>query len=406
MKNLLVRFLLLVGVLFLVGCGGGGAFSSGSSASPPNDVKVTPGDGGATVTWTMESGVEYWVFSAATSNLTPQNWASQSQPKVVRVAQSPQVITALTNGTTYSITVNGRKDGGPGGAGSPSISFVPRLAGLVWTLGTPLATSELRGLGFAALTFPGIYVAVGAAGSAFLSADGISWTAVTTGVTTQLNATAYGGGKHVAVGAGGTITNSLDAVAWTPVTSPTTNDLNGIALGGSGLVAVGNNGTILRSNDGGNTWSVSTSGTTAHLYGIGIYGASYVAVGASGTVLVSSDGSTWTAQTSGTTKDLRAVAYSSTRPLFVAVGAGGTIITSADAIAWSSATSGTSVNLNSVNVGGQFTAVGDLGTILVSTDGAIWNMAVSGTTANLNAVQFGLIGYSAVGVGGVNLTSY
>ena len=406
MKNLLVRFLLLVGVLFLVGCGGGGAFSSGSSASPPNDVKVTPGDGGATVTWTMESGVEYWVFSAATSNLTPQNWASQSQPKVVRVAQSPQVITALTNGTTYSITVNGRKDGGPGGAGSPSISFVPRLAGLVWTLGTPLATSELRGLGFAALTFPGIYVAVGAVGSAFLSADGISWTAVTTGVTTQLNATAYGGGKHVAVGAGGTITNSLDAVAWTPVTSPTTNDLNGIALGGSGLVAVGNNGTILRSNDGGNTWSVSTSGTTAHLYGIGIYGASYVAVGASGTVLVSSDGSTWTAQTSGTTKDLRAVAYSSTRPLFVAVGAGGTIITSADAIAWSSATSGTSVNLNSVNVGGQFTAVGDLGTILVSTDGAIWNIAISGTTANLNAVQFGLIGYSAVGVGGVNLTSY
>ena len=100
------------------------------------------------------------------------------------------------------------------------------------------------------------------------------------------------------------------------------------------------------------------------------------------------------------------MAYSSTRPLFVAVGAGGTIITSADAIAWSSATSGTGVNLNSVNVGGQFTAVGDLGTILVSTDGAIWNMAISGTTANLNAVQFGLIGYSAVGVGGVNLTSY
>src|SRR5207248_2374369 len=122
----------------------------------------------------------------------PQNWAQQSQPRVVRNAQSPQIVTGLTNGTTYSITVNGRKSGGPGGDGSPSISFVPRLAGLAWALGTPLQAAELRGLGFAAAFFPGVYVTVGSAGSAFISADGISWTAVTTGVTTQLNATTHG----------------------------------------------------------------------------------------------------------------------------------------------------------------------------------------------------------------------
>ena len=408
MMNLFVRVLLLAGALFLAGCGGGsgGIFNSGSSASPPTDVKVAPGDSGATVTWTMEPGVEYWVFSATTSNLTPQNWSSQPQPKVIRNATSPTIVTSLTNGSTYSITVNGRKNGGPGGDGSPSISFVPRLAGLSWTQGTPLAAAELRGISFAALIFPGIYVTVGSAGSAFVSSDAISWTAVTTGVTTQLNASAYGGGRHVAVGAGGVVVNSLDAVTWATQKSPTTNDLNGIALSGNGLVAVGNGGVILRTGDGGVTWSTATSGTTQNLYGVSALGTSYIVVGANGTILTSNDGDSWTAQVSGTTKTLRSVVQSLTLPLVVALGDDGTILTSPDAITWTPATSGVTVNLNSITLGGQFTAVGDLGTILVSTDGKTWGQAPSGTTARLNAVVFGLLGYGAVGVGGVNLSSY
>ena len=404
MRNLLVRILLVAGALFIAGCGGG--LSSGSSANPPSDVKVTPGDSGVTVTWTMEPGVEYWVFTAATTNLTTGNWATQPQARAVRDARSPTVITGLANGTTYSVTVNGRKDGGPGGEGSTSISFVPRLAGLVWTPGTPLQVAELRGLSFAALTFPGIYVTVGSAGAAFISADGVSWTAVSTGVTTQLNASVYGGGRHVAVGAGGTIITSPEAQVWTRQTSPTTNDLNGIAVAGNGLVAVGNGGTIIRSPDGGVSWASSNSGTTANLNAVTAFGNSYVAVGANGTILTSNDAESWTPQTSGTTKTLRSVAFSATLPLLVAVGDDGTILTSPDAITWTPSTSGTTVNLNGVSLGGQFTAVGDLGTILVSTDGKNWNRVASGTTSKLNAVLFGLVGYAAVGVGGVNLTSF
>ena len=65
------------------------------------------------------------------------------------------------------------------------------------------------------------------------------------------------------------------------------------------FIAVGDNGTIITSSDG-TTWTARTSGTTEYLRG-GAYGNStLVVVGASGTILTSSDGTTWTSRTSGT----------------------------------------------------------------------------------------------------------
>jgi hypothetical protein len=402
MKRFLGRSLLVLGALFATACNVGG----GNSANPPTDVKVVAGDGGATVSWTMESGVEYWVFSAAAPSISTDNWSTLPQAKVVRNASSPQIVTGLTNGTEYSFTINGRTSGGPGGPGSPSISAVPRLAGLAWTAGALLASSNLKGLGFIALTLPGQFVTVGAGGTAFTSPDAINWTAVTSGVSADLNAVAYGGGNYVAVGAGGVIINSADAATWAAKASGTTSDLYGVALGSGGLVAVGANGTILRSGDGGNTWSAQTSGTANHLYGVTFANLQYLAVGAQGTVLTSLDGGTWTAATAATARDLRGIAYSTTNLLYVAVGAAGTMITSPDAITWTAIAPVTANPLNGVASGSQFTAVGDNGTILASTDGVNWQIVPSGTASNLNAVLFGLVGYATVGVGGVNLTSY
>lgn len=402
MKKFLARSLLVLSALFATACNVGG----GSSVSPPTDVKVVAGDGGATVSWTMESGVEYWVFSAAASSISSDNWSTLPQAKVARNATSPQIVTGLVNGTTYSFTVNGRSSGGPGGSGSPSISVVPRLSGLSWTLGTPLASSNLKGLGFIALTFPGLFVTVGAGGTAFGSPDAINWTAVTSGVTTDLNAVTYGGGKFAAVGTGGVIINSIDATTWATVTSGTTNDLYAIAVGSGGLVAVGANGTILRSSDGGNGWSAPGSGTTNHLYGVSFANSQYVAVGANGTVLTSTDGDSWTVHTTPATQDLKSVTYSVGNLLYVAVGAAGTMLSSPDAITWTAITPVTANSLNGISFGNQYTAVGDNGTILASTDGVNWQVVPSGTTNNLNAVLFGLVGYAAVGAGGVNLSSY
>lgn len=402
MKNLLARSLLILGALFIMGCNAGG----GSSVSPPADVKVVAGDGGATVSWTMQSGVEYWVFSAATTNLTPGNWASQLQPKVIRNAVSPQIVSGLTDGVTYSFTINGRSGGGPGGDGSPSISIVPRVAGTTWAVGAPLASTSLKAVGYVLLTSPGLFVTVGAAGTMFASIDAINWTTVTSGVTTDLNGIVYGGGKFVAVGAGGVIISSVDATTWTALTSPTANDLNAMALGSNGIVAVGANGTIIRSNDGGNSWSTAGTGaTTNNLYGVSFVNAQYVAVGAKGTVLTSFDGDSWTVPTTSTTQDLKGATFS-LGVGFVVVGAAGTIITSLDGTTWTTVPPVTSNSLNSIALGGVLTAVGDNGTILNSADGVNWDIVASGTTSNLNAVLFALIGYSAVGAGGVNLSSF
>src|SRR5450756_170158 len=109
MKRLFAGVVAIAAVLVLAGCGG-----AGSSASAPADVTVVPGDGYVTVSWTVSSGVDYWIFYAATSgNLTPQTCSTAILCATKVNAVSPQVLTALVNGATYSFTINGRTNGGP-----------------------------------------------------------------------------------------------------------------------------------------------------------------------------------------------------------------------------------------------------------------------------------------------------
>jgi hypothetical protein len=82
------------------------------------------------------------------------------------------------------------------------------------------------------------------------------------------------------------------------------------------------------------------------------------------------------------------------------------MISSPDLVAWTVIAPVTTNSLNSIAYGNQYNAVGDNGTIVASTDGLHWQIVPSGTTSNLNALVFALIGYVAVGAGGVNLTSY
>ena len=58
---------------------------------------------------------------------------------------------------------------------------------------------------------------------------------------------AWTGTQFIAVGTGGTILTSPDGASWTARTSGKTTNLHGIVWSGSKFVAVGDNGTILTS---------------------------------------------------------------------------------------------------------------------------------------------------------------
>jgi hypothetical protein len=400
MKQFFKSILLALGVvLVLAGC------ETGSSASPPDAVNVVAGDGSVTLTWVMEPDVVYWVFSAAADGVTPENCSSLPECKTIMAAVSPQVVSGLTNGTTYSFTINGRIDGGPGGTGSTPVSAVPRLAGASWNAGASLGSVDLHGV-----TYGDSFLAVGSGGSMFSSSDGISWAALNSGIATDLNAAIYGNAGYIAAGAGGVMLRSTDElVSWTQLVSCTTNDLYAMSYNGSQFLAVGANGTIITS-DGGEIWTCRYSNTSSHLYGVAYGNGVYVAVGVGGTIQTSIDGINWQAALSQTTLDLKGVAYGV--DVFVATGTAGALLTSTDGLTWMPQTPiASSPTLNAVIYGDefygtQFVAVGNNGAIFTSTDGIAWASPASNNTNNLYAVTYGNYGYSSVGAAGSSLTAY
>ena len=406
MRRPLMLVAAMLAGLLVAGCG-----SSGSSADAPGNVVAVAGDGIVTVTWPMASGVDYWLFYANSTSISTSNWTTIPGSKSVIGAASPFVATGLVNGAVYSFTLNGRTNGGPGGPGTPSVSAIPRLAGTAtaslpapWTAGVALGANELRGV-----TWGTVFVAVGANGAMFSSTDGTTWTALNSGVATNLNAAVFRGSVYLAAGDGGAMLYSTDAISWTPRITGTSNKLNAIATNSGLFMAVGAKGTILFSGDG-ITWSpAANSGTTNDLYAVTAFGNSlWIAVGDKGTLVTSADGSNWTAVASNTALDLKGVAFgvstATNAALFVAVGANGTLITSPDAATWTAQTAiGTNTPLSAVTYGTQFIAVGANGSIFTSTDGTTWAGQPSTTNSNLNAIVHAPFSYSVVGAAGVNL---
>ena len=407
MKKLFTWSAAVFAALLFAGCGGG------SSPPAPANVTVAVHDSSALVSWTVQSGIEYWVWYAGLPNITEQSCVSSLNCTITRGATSPHLITGLVNGATYSVFVNGTNKGSPVGASSPTIVFVPKVAGAAWSVGAPLGAADLLGVGFtpATATAGATFVAVGAGGNIFSSADSLTWTARTSNVATNLNAVLYGHATFVVVGDSGVILTSPDAVTWTARASGTTNKLYALTTNGTVITAVGANGTILSSGDG-LSWTPQTSGTTNNLFGITFANALYVAVGAKGTLLTSANGANWQSVAAQTTLDLKSVAYGN--GTFAAVGAGGTLVTSTDGVTWTARAPIATNSLVAVIYGSQFVAVGSGGSIFTSLDGINWLPAVSGTANDLNAVVFSAsiaantlaVGYTVVGAAGVNLTSY
>jgi photosystem II stability/assembly factor-like uncharacterized protein len=151
-----------------------------------------------------------------------------------------------------------------------------------------------------------------------------------------------------------------------------------------------------------------TAATDTTGNGTVFYGAAYMsgsdgfAVGSGGAIIATSSGTSWTAQTSGTTHDLLADSFTS-KTVGWAVGRSGTILDTTDGSTWAPQTSGTSVDLYGVAAvdTSNVWAVGDGGTILFF-NGTSWTPQTSNTSANLRAVAAADTTHVwAVGAGGV-----
>ena len=404
------RFVFMVASLaiaaFLNGCG-----SKASSADAPPDFKAVAGDSSVVITWTAAPDVEYWIFYARGSTVTSTNWLSIGGAAITKVT-SPHTVGGLVNGTTYSFTMNGRKNGGPGGAGAATQVLTPRLSGATWVVNAPLGTARLNGAGATAVTS----TAVGAGGVIYsLPVGGTIATQTNPSAPANLNAVLNGGLGFAAVGNAGTVIFTSDALTWTTKTSNTVADLYALASPGTGaFTAYGAAGTLISSTDG-STWITGTSGTTKNLYGAIYGGARYVAVGAEGTIITSTDGTIWQTIATATARDLRTVAFgalvtttgttTTTTNQFVALGAAGTLLTSTDGLTWTLQPPISTSTINAAVYGGQFVAVGTNGAIYTSADGLTWQSQVSGTTNELTAITRTATGYIAVGAAGTYLTS-
>lgn len=243
-----------------------------------------------------------------------------------------------------------------------------------------------------------------------------------------LRGVTFGSNKFVAVGDYGTILTSTDlGINWNNRTAlnsgsaGTRDNLRAITfgnIGGSGVaapgfVAVGDNGTILKSTDG-SSWTLdSTSGVTANLNSIacGVDATlkqSFVAVGADGTVIRTFEGTSWSKALHAeamTGEVLNGIVYGSVQNTFVAVSNNGNIFYSIDnGDTWTkSPDSNSSRPLKGVSfVKGNYIAIGSAGAIISSPDGITWTVQNSGTAADLYAVTYGAINDTHVVVGSVS----
>jgi hypothetical protein len=145
----------------------------------------------------------------------------------------------------------------------------------------------------------------------------------------------------------------------------------GVAFGANRFVSVGEFGSVQSSSDG-ITWSGQSSGTGSALSDVLFANGKFIAVGGLGKICVSTNGTDWTAAVSGVANTLTGLAYGN--GTYVAVGSLGTVLTSTDGLSWTKQPGiPTSLALQSVTYGSNlFLAISGTGEIIQSPDGITW----------------------------------
>jgi photosystem II stability/assembly factor-like uncharacterized protein len=195
------------------------------------------------------------------------------------------------------------------------------------------------------------------------------------------------------------------------VYTPTLSELRAVASVGSAAWTCGLSGTILGSTDGGSSWKAQTSGTSAGLSALQMLDASngWIA-GEQGTLLKTEDGgATWGNRSVLALQDALGLWFTSANN-GVIVGTGGFLIrTTNGGTSWNSPNSRTEKTIRSVHFADNLigVAVGDSGLVIRTTDGGgAWTLIAPIVGNRLNGVRFATTTTAfAVGTSGVLLRS-
>lgn len=409
----LLKLVLILPLFLLSAC-----LTKDAPGDAPKNFVVTPGDGRVTITWNDDPGLTYWVFAARASKITPDDYASFPESRLLWPVRSGLVLTGLTNGETYAFTINATRNGSPASPAAPSVAVVPRLAGDSWVAGGTAGSNHLN----EALNLSGLIVAVGDGGALYSTLLGDTWTARVSGSTVNLRSALYDGARLLVVGDNGTARISTDFLAtaptWKSTNTGTAVRLNSVMLSGSTYVAVGANGTILTGvsatdttttpNTATITWTARTSGTTANLNKVAYQNGKFIALGDAGTILTSPDAITWTAQVSGSTANLRDIAGVLVNDVasYVVVGSAGTILRSADLSTWVAEASGSTADLNAIALGSRLMIAGAGGTLLYGTGNSSWTVKSTGLAGDVYDLVRADGGYIAIGANGSNSRAF
>jgi hypothetical protein len=413
--------------------------------SSGNTLLVPPG---ATLEFFADTGPTAPVDYTITFNLGALSvpWKASTlagpgvvQPSITTPTNNATGINPTAAGTPYGVTLTGSAYATTGGAGAhtssnwdlyAAIPYQPETTGTINNVqvtgpGTtnPMANwagtvingtpSNYQMLGVAGKP-NGTYVAIADyTGATFVSFNnGVEWVQ-TSGpfVPTAASSTsaaanapisiAEGNGVFVAGSDGGCLSRSIDGVNWTQqvIAGAGTGDFTWVSYGGGQFVTWDSSTGCSRTSPDGITWTqrnVIAANMLDGAYGLdGSSNPLWVSVGGTGStprLYTSSDGQTWTAQTSGVAKILRTVVYGN--GLWVVGGEDNTLLTSTNGVTWTPQTSpmtATSEIYSSAFGDGIYVIGNSTGQMAYSTNGTTWTLIAAGTGA-------GQTGFSAQAV--------
>jgi hypothetical protein len=238
------------------------------------------------------------------------------------------------------------------------------------------------------------------AGKLFASEDGQTFAQIDTDVfgTSNVNDVFYGVDLSIPTIIPAVIVpdNVNTGTSWITVTSNFGNSsIESIAYGNGLWLAGGYGNRQIRSTNG-STWTTQTSNlpfTFSIAYGNGLWvaGGSTGGASSSGQIHTSTNGSTWTTVTSnfGVSR-IRSIAYGNN--LWVAGGYGGQIRTSTNGSTWTTVTSnfGTTAIRSIAYANGLWVAGGNLGQMRTSTNATTWTTVTSNFgSANIFSIAYG-----------------